>query len=177
MGNKTVVNDIVSLRFSKPHHADGVRKKVHNAKPSRVGKKTREAIKKNFAFIANVSSISTLLKSNSAHSLHYIKNGSIRSFPSEEEEQATHSKLTAFLGTGLGMNAYPDCMCQESNAAPMLNMDHQPKTWKDGLSDQPTDALCFTAKQARYQELVYEIITTEQVYVDDLILIHEVNMY
>ncbi|KAG1177716.1 hypothetical protein G6F70_006714 [Rhizopus microsporus] len=174
MGNKTVVNDIVSLRFSKPHHADGVRKKVHNAKPSRVGKKTREAIKKNFAFIANVSSISTLLKSNSAHSLHYIKSGSIKSFPSEEEEQATHSKLTAFLGTGLGMNAYPDCMCQESNAAPMLNIDHQPKTWRDGLSDQPTDALCFTAKQARYQELVYEIITTEQVYVDDLILIHEI---
>ncbi|CAO3588876.1 unnamed protein product [Absidia cylindrospora] len=49
-----------------------------------------------------------------------------------------------------------------------------PKSWKDGLSPHDADYFCLNPAQLQFQELLYEVILTENTYVDDLTLAYQI---
>ncbi|KAG0784370.1 hypothetical protein G6F22_008339 [Rhizopus arrhizus] len=75
---------------------------------------------------------------------------------------------------GIGLHAHPDFQTSKEAELWLVPVDAQPRTWKESLQGNYTSIYGFTSKQTKYQELLYEIILTEQCYVDDLILIYEI---
>lgn len=184
MGNKTTFNNKQnvnnSLRLTTPHMG-GIQKKVHEVKTSRVGRKARDIVKKNLAFFTK--SINPLIKNNTTNNLLLSSTSSPSNsvtykLPSNDEEDTpAHQSIFESLSQEYALHASPSWQYVASTVGEprFPHIDGLPRNWKDSLKPDQYDLYGFTAKQVKFQELIYEIILTEQSYVDDLILVYKVN--
>lgn len=186
MGNKTTnKQNNYPLRPNIPHvYMGGVQKKVHEAKTSRVGRRARDIVRKNLAFFTK--SINPLIKLNSTNDLLLLSSSSsshsnhsviYHKLPSSQEEDlVAHQAIKDSLAQEYGLHASPSWQYVASTIGEprFPPIDALPRTWKESLKPDQQATYGFTSKQIKYQELLYEIILTEQSYVDDLILVYKV---
>jgi hypothetical protein len=180
MGNKSTNkhNSNNSLRLSPHVHMGGIQKKVHEAKTSRVGRRARDIVRKNLVFFSKGTN--PLLKQNSTNDLVLTSYPTYSShkLPSNDEEDAPyHQAVFDSLSQEYALHASPSWQyitgtAHEPRFPPVEGL---PRNWKQSLKSNELEAYKFDQKQIKYQELIYEIILTEQTYVDDLILVYKVH--
>lgn len=194
MGNKTN-KQTSSYGFLKPS-IGGIHKKTYGS--SRVGKKAKEMVKKNLSlFLKGInlqqminysttndpsSSSSSSLFNKSNSSANFFTNFSIKSnqnklAANEIDDEQCHQAVSSSVNQEFALHASPSWQYVASTVGEprFPHVDALPRTWKESLTADQKNSYCFTAKQMKYQELVYEIILTEQSYVDDLILVYKVS--
>lgn len=178
MGNKTTHKSDFPLRpTTTPHvYMGGIQKR--EVKSSRVGRRAREIVRKNLAFFTK--SIHPLIKFNSTNDL-LISNNSVshnKLASNEQEDAVSYQALKESLAQDYGLHASPSWQYIASTIGEprFPPIDVLPRTWKDSLKVDQQELYGFSTKQVKYQELIYEIILTEQSYVDDLILVYKVYM-
>ncbi|CAO3675805.1 unnamed protein product [Rhizopus stolonifer] len=103
-----------------------------------------------------------------------IKHNAYRLPATEQEDEATHRELAQDIGSGKGLNTLLDRNEFYKELLPNTPAEEQPRIWRDTLAVEHMQTYGFTSKQCKYQEILYEVILTEQSYLDDLILIHEI---
>ncbi|KAF1803354.1 hypothetical protein FB192DRAFT_1434719 [Mucor lusitanicus] len=193
MGNKTN-KQTSSYGFLKPS-IGGIHKKTYGS--SRVGKKAKEMVKKNLSlFLKGInlqqminysttndpsSSSSSSLFNKSNSSANFFTNFSIKSnqnklAANEIDDEQCHQAVSSSVNQEFALHASPSWQYVASTVGEprFPHVDALPRTWKESLTADQKNSYCFTAKQMKYQELVYEIILTEQSYVDDLILVYKI---
>jgi hypothetical protein len=186
MGNKTTFNQTrqsYAYDLSKTHvNMGGIQKRVYEVKTSRVGKKAKEIVKKNLSFFIKGLKFQSTIKYTSTNDQSSSSSSNINrsdKLPAtEEQDKKTHEALSASLAQEYALHASPSWQYVASTVGEQRfpHVEALPRTWKDSLQSHQRDNYCFTSKQAKYQELIYEIILTEQTYVDDLILIYKVTL-
>ncbi|KAI8885520.1 hypothetical protein K501DRAFT_331840 [Backusella circina FSU 941] len=155
--------------YTKTTQKETNNKKVH--------KKARDVMKKNVAFFSSMtfaSMLKTTIYENTELAPSSVTN--YRLPLNTQEDLKTHLSLIESLKGDFGLHTLP-CWQHASSTTdgPQFPpVEALPRTWKEGLRPSHHQEFCLTAKQTKYQELVYEIILTEQSYVDDLILIYKV---
>ncbi|OBZ91714.1 Intersectin-1, partial [Choanephora cucurbitarum] len=184
MGNKSNSNarQLNAYDLSKTHILlGGIQKKVHEAKASRVGKRAREILKRNLGFLLkrgfSAHQLLTYYATNDAHPLSSVNSPKTSRLPSnDEEDQPSHHALIESLCKKHALHASPSWQYVASTIGePQFPpIDSLPRTWKESLRPYHHDLYGFTTKQSKYQELIYEVILTEQSYVDDLILVYKI---
>ncbi|KAI9363850.1 Dbl homology domain-containing protein [Pilaira anomala] len=94
----------------------------------------------------------------------------------QEEDLVAHQAIKDSLAQDYGLHASPSWQYVASTIGEprFPPIDALPRTWKDSLKPDQQATYGFTSKQIKYQELLYEIILTEQSYVDDLILVYKI---
>ncbi|KAI9260170.1 hypothetical protein BY458DRAFT_516784 [Sporodiniella umbellata] len=109
------------------------------------------------------------------HNGLYIKNSTSYKLPSsEQEDEACRRQLALDMGSGVGLHALLDPHEAYKGVIPNNPVDRQPRIWKEVLTEKHCQTYAFNPEQAKYQEVLYEIIMTEQSYLDDMIMIHEI---
>ncbi|KAI8098047.1 uncharacterized protein B0P05DRAFT_460925 [Gilbertella persicaria] len=181
MGNKTNNRQLNSYDFSRTHvQMGGIHKKVHEAKASRVGRKAKEILKRNLGFFLkkgiSTQQLLNYYATNKYNSLSNINSQNTKLPSNEQEDQQSHQALIHALAQKYALHASPSWQYVASTIGePKLPpVDALPRTWKESLKPEHQHLYGFTLKQAKYQELIYEIILTEQSYVDDLILVYKI---
>ncbi|KAI8356160.1 Dbl homology domain-containing protein [Blakeslea trispora] len=184
MGNKSNSNNrqLNSYELSKTHIlTGGIQKKVHEAKASRVGKRARDVLKRNLGFLLkrgiSAHQLLTYYATNDAHSLSSLNSPKTSKLPSnQQEDRQSHHALKESLLKKHALHASPSWQYLASTMGEprFPPIDALPRTWKESLKPYHHDLYDFTLKQSRYQELIYEVILTEQSYVDDLILVYKI---
>jgi hypothetical protein len=163
----------ISLQHSlRPDNA-GIQKKVYEVKTSR--KKARELARKNIAFFSSMSFLSMIKTSNH----HHLTPSSSYQLPwNDQGDLATYTSVRDSLSGEYGLHGLHTWQYFSSTIGEIRfpPVDQLPRTWKDSLKSTEQTGFCLTPKQMKYQELIYEIILTEQSYVDDLILINKVGL-
>lgn len=180
MGNKTTNKQTNNSLRLVPHvHLGGIQKRVHEAKTSRVGRKARDIVKKNWTFFAK--GMNPLIKYNTNGNLVLSPFPHLSSLsnklPSNDEEDAPfHQAVYDALSQEYALHASPSSQNLVSATDDTLfpPVDALPRNWKESLKPNQLNLDHFSQKEIKYQELIYEIILTEQSYVDDLILVHKV---
>lgn len=156
----------------------GIQKRVYEVKTSRVGKKAKEIVRKNLSFFIKGLNLQSTIKYTATNNHSSSNNNRSDKLPAtEEEDKSTHDALCASLAQEYALHASPSWQYVASTVGEQRfpHVEALPRTWKDSLQPHQRDNYCFTSKQAKYQELIYEIILTEQTYVDDLILVYKVK--
>ncbi|KAG1123723.1 hypothetical protein G6F42_010286 [Rhizopus arrhizus] len=191
MGNKAN-KQTSSYGFLKPT-VRGIHKKTYGS--SRVGKKAKEMVKKNLSLFlkginlqqminystTNDPSSSSSLFNKSNSSANFFTNFSIKSdqnklAANEIDDEQSHQAVSTSINQEFALHASPSWQYVASTIGEprFPHVDALPRTWKDSLTTDQKNSYSFTAKQMKYQELIYEIILTEQSYVDDLILVYKI---
>jgi hypothetical protein len=182
MGNKTTYNQTrqsYAYDLSKTHvNMGGIQKRTYEVKTSRVGKKAKEIVKKNLSFFIKGLNLQSTLKYTTTNDSS-TNNRSDKLPATEEEDKKAHEALCASLAQEYALHASPSWQYLASTVGEQRfpHVESLPRTWKESLQPYQRDNYCFTSKQAKYQELIYEVILTEQTYVDDLILVYKVIVY
>ncbi|ORZ12408.1 hypothetical protein BCR42DRAFT_420552 [Absidia repens] len=98
--------------------------------------------------------------------------------PPQQQQQQYAASVQSFSGNAGGEN---DEMAHDrfSQAYATFLATHDlrqnwPKSWKDGLNPHDADYFCLNPAQLQFQELLYEVILTENTYVDDLTLAYQI---
>lgn len=180
MGNKTTNKQNNNSHRLVPHvHLGGIQKRVHEAKTSRVGRKARDIVKKNWTFFSK--GMNPLIKYNTNGHLALSPFPHLSSLsnklPSNDEEDAPfHQAVYEALSQEYALHASPSSQNIASVTDDTLfpPVDALPRNWKESLKPDQLNLDQLSPKEIKYQELIYEIILTEQSYVDDLILVHKI---
>ncbi|CEP10919.1 hypothetical protein [Parasitella parasitica] len=184
MGNKT---NKQTHSYGLPKPVGGVQKKAHGGiKSSRVGKKAKEMVKKNLSLFlkginlqqlidystTNDSSSSSFFNNN--HS--FVKNIQNKLAANEIDDEPSHRAISSSVNQEFALHASPSWQYVASTVGEprFPHVDVLPRTWKESLSADQKNSHSLTSKEMKYQELIYEIILTEQSYVDDLILVYKI---
>jgi hypothetical protein len=110
---------------------------------------------------------------------HHLTPSSSYQLPlNDQGDLATYTSVRDSLSGEYGLHGLHTWQYFSSTIGEMRfpPVDQLPRTWKDSLKSTEQTGFCLTPKQMKYQELIYEIILTEQSYVDDLILINKVGL-
>lgn len=197
MGNKTN-KQTNSYGFPKP--IGGIHKKAYGGvKSSRVGKKAKEMVKKNLSLFLKGINLQQMIKYNTTNDTSssssssfsiFNKNNSSTNFfknfntknnqnklaANEIDDEQSHQAVSASVNQEFALHASPSWQYVASTIGEprFPHVDALPRTWKESLTLDQKNSFSCNSKQMKYQELVYEIILTEQSYVDDLILVYKV---
>ncbi|KAI8636452.1 hypothetical protein BD408DRAFT_426118 [Parasitella parasitica] len=184
MGNKTKKQNY-SFGLLKP--AGGIQKKAHGGiKSSRVGKKAKEMVRKNLSLFLKGINLQQLIDYsatnnpssssffNNNHS--FAKNIQNKLAANEIDDEPCHKAVSSSVNQEFALHASPSWQYVASTIGEprFPHVDALPRTWKESMSADQNSSHSLTIKEIKYQELIYEIILTEQSYVDDLILVYKI---
>lgn len=93
---------------------------------------------------------------------------------SDEDDQNTHDAVTKCLARPYALHASMSWQPSDSDDYKVPSVDKIPRSWKDTMQPEHLAAYNLNKKQLQFQELIYEIVLTEQSYLDDLILTYKV---
>lgn len=178
-GKNNTAKPIVTVDLKQSANNNIIQKKTQevNKRKSTVTKRARELFKKNLHFF---------MKGKFPHQanthLPLLKDSeSVRLPNSDEEDSARHLALSYALTQQHALHASAtwqnlasisqDNQHSQYHSPPVINI---PKRWKDTLRPMDLARYNLDKKQIQFQELIYEIILTEQSYLDDLILTYKV---
>jgi hypothetical protein len=152
-------------------------KNTQESQHEKVHKRAKDLMKKNVAFFSSMTFASVLKQTHDNTELAPNTATNYKLPSNTQEDLRTHLSLIESLKGDFGLHTLP---CWQNASSTMGEpqfppVESLPRTWKESLKPSHQQEFCLSPKQAKYQELVYEIILTEQSYVDDLILIYKVK--
>ncbi|KAI8989455.1 Dbl homology domain-containing protein [Pilobolus umbonatus] len=161
MVNKTPSKPTSSrLAWSNKPAQGLIKKKLHEIKGSRILKKSKEFMKG--VAIMSGRKITVCEPEGTAvpDNLH---------LPGEDTDNEPHQALSINISVNALSSYYFSDTIPE-----IIHADHLPRTWKESIEYNVDILERLSPKDIKCQEILYEIILTEQIYVDDLVLIYKV---